>query len=79
MREHIFKAKTKSRDNVVGYYVKAQKLGGSGFEHFIIEESKDGATHKIIPETLCEYTNLKDIHGKPIFENDIVRTKYGRI
>lgn len=79
MREHIYKAKSKSGYDVVGYYVKAEKLDGSGFEHFIIEESKEGATHEIIPETLCEYTNRKDIHGKPIFENDIVKTKYGRI
>lgn len=64
---------------MVGYYVKAEKLDGSGYEHFIIEESKDGATYEILPETLCEYTNRKDINGKQIFENDIVRTKYGRI
>ena len=79
MREHIYKAKTFDGKYVFGYYVKAEKLDGIGYEHFIVEESKDGSTYNIVPETLCEYTNRKDIHGKPIFENDIVRTKYGRI
>lgn len=76
MREHIFKAKR--RDNqewIIGYYCKF------GDSHCITEptDCKIAKSVGIIPETLCEYTNRKDIHGKAIFENDIVRTKYGRI
>lgn len=76
MREHIYKACR--RDNkkiIIGYYCKY------GNNHCIIEPTEFGIAEGIgiIPETLCEYTNRKDIHGKPIFENDIVRTKYGRI
>ena len=76
MREHIYKAKR--RDNhewIIGYYCKY------GDNHCIIEPTDCGIAKGvgIIPETLCEYTNRKDIHGKRIFENDIVRTKYGRI
>lgn len=76
MREHIYKAKR--RDNhewIIGYYCKY------GDNHCITEptDCRIAKSVGILPETLCEYTNRKDIHGKMIFENDIVRTKYGRI
>lgn len=34
---------------------------------------------EVVPETLCEYTNLTDKNGKRIWENDIVKTKFGRL
>lgn len=34
---------------------------------------------EVIPETLCEYTQLKDKNGNRIWENDIVKTKFGRL
>ena len=76
MREILFKAKRVDNGEwVKGYYVKAETLDGNGFEHFIIEESKDGATHKIIPETFCQFTGLYDKHNNRIWENDIVITQ----
>jgi uncharacterized phage protein (TIGR01671 family) len=30
-------------------------------------------------DTVCEYTQLKDKNGKRIWENDIVKTKFGRL
>ncbi len=28
--------------------------------------------HRVIPDTLCRYTGMNDIHGKRIFENDFI-------
>lgn len=76
MREVLFKAKR--RDNqewIVGYYCKY------GDNHCIIEPTEFGLAKGvgIIPETLCEFTELHDKNGKRIWENDIVKTKFGRL
>lgn len=36
-------------------------------------------SYQIIPETLGQYTGLKDVHNTRVFEGDIVKTKYGRL
>lgn len=76
MREYLFHGKRADNGEwVEGYYVKAEKLDKSGYEHFIIEESASGESHLVIPETVGGYTGIHDINKRKIFENDIVRTQ----
>jgi O-antigen/teichoic acid export membrane protein len=43
MRDYLFKGiRVDNHEWVEGYYVKAQKLNGDGYEYFIIEEAADG-------------------------------------
>ena len=74
MREYLFHGKrTDNGEWVEGYYVKAEKLDKSGYEHFIIEVNADGASHLVYPESVGEWTGLADNNSRKIFENDIVR------
>lgn len=79
MREHLFRGiRVDNGEWVEGYYVKAQKLNGDGYEYFIIEESADGKSHLVIPESVGEYTGMNEFvitdksFNKPLFEGDIV-------
>ena len=33
--------------------------------------------HEVIPDTICQCTDLKDKNGKLIWENDIIKCKFG--
>lgn len=75
MREILFRGKRKKDGKwIYGYLVKHD-------EFVIVDKSLGsiGCGAQVIPETIGEFTGLVDKDGTKIFEDDIVRTIYGRL
>lgn len=75
-----FKAKNSEGEWVHGCYAE-YKVFGDELRRVIID--RKGKSETIDPDTLCEYTRLRDFYGKKIFVNDraemyVVNTTYYR-
>lgn len=74
MREILFKAKREDNGKwVEGYYRRIPCMGM--LEHYIMPRNPKNRMEQyaIDPDTLCQYTGLKDKNGRKIWENDIVQ------
>lgn len=79
MRDILFRGKRVDNGNwVEGCLIKRKYYGETTYYIGFIEMTSLTKV-EVIPETVCQYVGITDKNSKKIFENDVVKTKYGRL
>jgi len=74
MREIKFRGKRIDNGEwVYGYYVAYRVTGGGKLYHYI---KNTEYTYKVVPETVGQFLEHKDVCGIPMYEGDILENYY---